>query len=272
MTKVAVGVPSYGNGKADFWNCLDELRQYSKGRNLRLELLRIRSCFVEHARNVIASRAWRGGFDYVLFLDDDLVFGPDLLVRLLSHRKAIVMAPYYRKQVPHVPVVSVLNREALKLRPVFVDPRDDDARLYPVNAGGTGACLIDTRVFAKLPFPWFILQYSEPLEGDPPKELTEGMVLIGEDTGFFMRVHQYDFSVYCDFSIKIGHIGEKTFTYEDFLHESEKMSGSDRAPDRRGDFDVKKGATSGSEVNAETEPSACGAAGGPAHLQSGDSA
>lgn len=231
MVRVLIGVASYGDGKAAFWRCLDDLRQFSSSRRISTELCVLRGCYVDQARNILASRAKNDpeGFDYLLFLDDDMVFGLDTLARLIAHGKDIVVANYYRKQSPHLPVVSVLDK-AGRLLTVHVDPAGQ-SDLRRVACGGTGVCLIRVEVFRKMAFPWFVNEYSLPMEGEAPTEMIEGYVLIGEDTRFFMLAHQYDFSVWCDFSIEAHHMGEKAYSYRDFLEAKKALGGSEPLPD-----------------------------------------
>jgi hypothetical protein len=219
--RVAIGIAHYSNGKALFWQCLEAMRTYSHSQRIRTEKISFQCCYIEHSRNVITSRARAQGFDYLLFLDDDMTFPKDLLVRLLSHKKDIAVANYYRKQWPHVPVVSVVNEG--RLMPVFVQP--EGAGVHRVNCAGTGICLIRMDVFSKVPFPWFFNEYSEPMPGDTT-DLVEGMVLIGEDTRFFMLTHQHGVEVWCDFSILAGHIGEKEFSHIDFIKADAQIGGS----------------------------------------------
>jgi len=219
---IALGIPSYANGHERFWDSLDAMRRYSEARGIGLEKFRARGCYVEHARNVIVADVRQANrmlckeadrFSHLLFLDDDMVFGRDLLFRLAEHQKDIAVANYYRKQPPHVPVVSVLSKEG-RLTPVHVNPKDGGC--HRVHCAGTGICLIRMDVFDTLPFPWFFNEYSPPLAGESPEGMIEGQVLIGEDTRFFMLANGAGLQVWCDFSIAAGHIGEHEWTFRDF--------------------------------------------------------
>lgn len=234
MRRVAIGVPMYGNGKERFWGCLAALREYSHSRGIKTELFKVRGCYVEHGRNVLVSLAKAHRFDFLLFADDDMTFPRDALVRLLSHKKDVVVGNYFRKQSPHVPVVSVLD-DGGRLTPVHVPP--EGAGVLPVSCGGTGLCLINMRVFLRMPFPWFFNEYSLPMDGEQPEGMVEGHVLIGEDTRFFMLAHRYDFDVWCDFSIEAGHIGEKEYTFQDFEQEHAKLIGGSGPDQNHGGTD-----------------------------------
>ena len=67
-----------------------------------------------------------------------------------------------------------------------------------------------------------------------PDVLVNGMVLIGEDTRFFMLVNGLGFKVWCDFSLEIGHITiggngqEKVITYKDFEKNYERNKGDNQ--------------------------------------------
>ena len=64
---------------------------------------------VYDSRNALAREAINRGADYVLWLDSDMVFAPDLLTRLFATAEAtcadIVTGVYYRRQPPDTPVL-----------------------------------------------------------------------------------------------------------------------------------------------------------------------
>src|SRR5688500_18622182 len=55
-------------------------------------------------RNRVARACIEKGAEWLLFLDDDHVFSPGLLERLLSHEKPIVGSLYLQRMMPFAPV------------------------------------------------------------------------------------------------------------------------------------------------------------------------
>ncbi len=60
----------------------------------------------DHARNTACHHALQGGFDYLFFLDSDVVPPHDAVLRLMSHNLPIVSGVYHRRSPPHgIPVM-----------------------------------------------------------------------------------------------------------------------------------------------------------------------
>ena len=58
------------------------------------------------ARNSIVQRALDAGSEWVFFMDDDHVYPPDILTRLLAHDMDMVCAMYLRRQGTFSPVAA----------------------------------------------------------------------------------------------------------------------------------------------------------------------
>lgn len=216
-----IAIPILGDGKEQFWNCLDELRSYTHSKGISTIKIQRKGSAIHHARNLLVCDARKFPLaKHILWLDTDQAFERDLLLRLLEHDKDVVVANIYRKNTPYVPVVSVWKEDEKRLAPIHIDP--EEGILRRVSAGGTGVCLTRTSVFTRLPFPWFEMKYvptPEWISTDTPEEkIIEGHIFLGEDVGFFMALQLHDIKVYCDFSIVVGHVGDHIFTYQDFLN------------------------------------------------------
>lgn len=148
-------------------------------------------------RNYTAVQAVNGGFDYLFFVDDDMIFDTDYVDRMVEHDKDIV-GGVYASRMDNSPllVYSVDNtvEKPLDLREDRVD------HLTQVHAKGTALMLIKTEVFKKIPQPWFEFTY-----------FINGKCKEGEDWGFCKKAIKYGFSVWADPTVKTGHIGEKNY-------------------------------------------------------------
>lgn len=103
---------------------------------------------VGEARNEIVHRARKvredtGGaveISHLLFLDDDVLFHPGLLVKLLEHQRPIVSGLYYTKTDVSQPLMFQGDYEGI--------PRGwKHGDVVPVTGHGMGLCLIDMKVF-----------------------------------------------------------------------------------------------------------------------------
>ena len=134
----------------------------------------------ENMRNE-ASKRMMG--DWLLQLDTDHSFDPDLLSRLLTlldaYNLPMIGANYFKKGEPHFPVVVKWNQELEKL---VIDVDKDTGRLrwkagdalFPTDAGGGGGLLVRKEVFDRVRKEF----QCEPFEAITPWK---------EDYSFFMR-------------------------------------------------------------------------------------
>jgi len=149
-------------------------------------------CIVDQARNHIADLAIKHGIDYVLFLDDDHTFPPDLFYRLIAANKDVVGALCFRRIEPFGPCIFRWQTDQQNGN-LMVHDRPDliGNGLQKVDAIGFGAVLVKTEVFKKLgPPPWF--KFSE----------------VGEDLHFCDLCAQNGVEVWCDTNLEAPHIND----------------------------------------------------------------
>jgi glycosyltransferase involved in cell wall biosynthesis len=146
-------------------------------------------------RNLIIAQALQHNCSHVLFIDDDMAFEPDMLMRLLAHDKDIVTGYYLMRNYPHKPLIFDARERDGSCRPYW--PRDDEHGLIKIVNAGLGACLIKTTVFQKMPQPWITLG-----------ELTKDEWC--DDISFFNRARDLGFEMYCDLDCLVGHMASVT--------------------------------------------------------------
>lgn len=151
------------------------------------------------ARINLADVALKSGCDYILWLDSDMVFPADTLQRLLIHDKDFVTGIYFQRRGDHAPVIYSGVDEVGRV--VYADyPKD---KLFQVAACGFGCVLMKTKV----------IQEVAKASGGATFQPLNG---IGEDLSFCYRWQQAGGEIWCDPTIKLGHIGEYVFTEEDW--------------------------------------------------------
>ena len=231
--EVVILVPIYGQGKHRFWSCLSESRFTALKDGIDTILKKKSSADIAHCRNMLVSENLKQFPDaeYFLFLDVDQTFPQDLIGRLLEHDKDIVTVNVYRKGHGFFPVVSFQGDDDDFFRPVHVIPKD--GKLRRVTSAGTGIVMIKRRVFEGISFPWFKSEYIDPV-GDDKEDagLIEGKIFVSEDNRFYVIATSLGFKLYCDFSIEIGHIGDKEYTWKD--HENYLKENPDLIEDQDG--------------------------------------
>lgn len=171
----------------------------------------IQGTLIYEARNVIASNAIKDGFDRVMWIDSDMLLPRDAMIKLSKHMDngaELVSGIYFGRRQPSNPTI-------LDKADWFVED-DGNVRVdstsyidYPKNAlfeiAGCGFGCVMTSVD--------LLKRVVAVYGSP----FTPMMGFGEDVSFCWRVAKLGVKMYCDSTIKAGHIGEYVYTEADFL-------------------------------------------------------
>lgn len=104
---------------------------------------------VSQNRNALAEHALQGGYDRVLFLDDDIQFPVDGLLAMLSWEHPAVTGVYFLR-LGHVSVGQFVGRYSWS--PVSWPP---DSPWGEVTMAAGGCLLLDVRVLRRLDPPWW---------------------------------------------------------------------------------------------------------------------
>lgn len=199
--KIAVGLPSNGYIRSE--TAIALASSITATPSALFYLIAPIGCYIHLLREHIAEESLKGGCDYLMFIDSDMVFPPEAIGVLLSRDKPVIGADYHYK---YPPKMSVTNIDPTKLKAEYMiedarwpshkllNPENKPNELFEVRAVGTGFMLIKTEVFLKIDKPWF---WYEKKEGH----------FLGEDVWFCDKVKKAGFSVWCDPTIKIEHIG-----------------------------------------------------------------
>jgi hypothetical protein len=150
------------------------------------------STYVPGARNTLVRRSLEEGADWILFLDDDQIFAPDLLMNLLAWDKPVVSALYLQRAGSHEPVA--LNREEGGYRPIDLKTLPGEG-LLKVDAVGAGGLLVRTDIF-RMEDRWDWFSYSQDESG----------WAASEDVIFCERLARLGIDVYVDLATTMGHM------------------------------------------------------------------
>jgi GT2 family glycosyltransferase len=189
--KVFIGVPTSEFGRAAIFH--DYLNQLIKPEGT------ISAGFHTNSgaqnRNLIIEEAMYTQCSHILFIDDDMAFPPNALIQLLERDKDIVGGLYLNRGYPHLPVIFDYDSKTKITRHLL---KDHESGLIEVEAVGFGFMLIKTIIFNHLDRPYI-------RTGQIQKDLRS------EDIDFCIRARESGFTIHCDLSLPIGHIGLATF-------------------------------------------------------------
>lgn len=152
---------------------------------------------VAENRNYCVVKALNNNSDYILFIDDDMTFEPDLLDRLIANDKDIVGVAFHPRTDMQDRLKWLDETHYISLEK-NTDPKYK--KTFECHATGTGIILIKCEVFRKVPRPWFMFEYYET-----------GQVKLGEDWFWCRAAKKAGYKIYTDPEIKVGHVGEKQF-------------------------------------------------------------
>lgn len=205
--RILIGVPCMDMVSAMFTQSLAML-QRPKDCDVAI-MLNIGS-LVYDSRNQIAKAAIKMEADLVLWIDSDMVFEPDTLVRLLAdidEGRDIVSALCFYRRPPYGPVgytrLQVENDEIKEMEKIT----DYNAgEIIEMDAVGFGCVL---------------------MKADPLYELAAGEWFMpttwaGEDCAFCVRAKKEGYSIYLDTNIKLGHMGYLPIT-ESYFRAAQKQ-------------------------------------------------
>jgi GT2 family glycosyltransferase len=202
-----IGVPTSQAARySEFWDSLMQLNkpegtivQVGKGPSVALN------------RNGLTTIMLDKGLDWILYVDDDQIFEPDTLLKLLSDNKPIISGTYCAKHFPFPPHVYWQSESG------DVVPRNiiGESGLLSVGSVGAGCLLVRREVIEAMECPWWTL-------GQIHRDKW------GDDVDFCRRVHKAGYEIWIDLDAPVGHklngtvwptkngyrleIGDSTFT------------------------------------------------------------
>lgn len=158
----------------------------------------IMNSLIYDARNKFCQQAIEGEFDYIFWLDSDMVFPSYVLQQFMQDDKDIVAGLYFRRNYPFTPVAfSELRREDGILR--MKDLEEWPNELFEVDGVGFGCVLMKTDclfdIAGKEGGVWFT----------PTQDA-------GEDAAFCLRAKEHGYEIWIDPAVKLGHVGQTVIT------------------------------------------------------------
>ena len=150
--------------------------------------------------------------DWLLMLDADLAFEPDLLARLLrtfntENQLDVLTGLYHFKSPPHPPVLYTASASPDAFDLMGDWDRLDGKYLVPVASAGAGCLLVRRAVFERI---------RHELKESPFNILAP----LGEDHSFFKRLERLGIKAYCDPVIECFHLRTQPISAADYDREA----------------------------------------------------
>ena len=144
-------------------------------------------------------------YDYIMWIDSDVVFTPDHFFKLLQDDKDIVSGLYMMSDNTHYATVEdwdddfflkhghfqFLNREMVQAK---------QGKLFTADYTGFGWVLVKKGVFESLQYPWFQPVWTEyNIDGKIVRDFTM------EDVAFCKMIKEKGYDVWIDPAVIVGH-------------------------------------------------------------------
>ena len=208
--KVMIGVPCMEEVKTDFMQSLLGLAKPSE------VTYAISKCsLVYDSRNKIAEMALNNDFDVIVWFDSDMVFEADTLERFLKHYENgydYVSGIAFARRYPTIPCIYTdigYEDDGEGIVRVNTTPyRDYPDEMCEIHASGFAGVMTSVKMIRDI-----------AIKHGPPFYPRYGF---GEDLTFCWLARQEGYKMYCDPSIKLGHIGNIVFNEQSYKSQKER--------------------------------------------------
>ena len=157
---------------------------------------------IDASRNLIVEHALEIGYDYIMWIDSDMILPKNTLTTLMSHDKDVVSGVYAYKLIGAENAVTKRFKD--KAKDIYEDiplkEITESKRLIEVDGVGFGCVLTKVDVFRHIKKPWF--RYTPNM---------------GEDIYFCRKAQKAGYQVYLDTSILCGHVGSVNYNIKGAL-------------------------------------------------------
>jgi len=210
-SSVMVGIPCYGGNitEGTFSSVINlTVMALQLGMKMTFETLSNES-FISRGRNSLAAKFLAGTYSHLMFIDADIQFNAEDVVRLVLHDQDVVGGVYPQKTIPPKMVVNTL------------DNAETQGDLLEVGTLGTGFMLIKRQVFIKLVSENIVDNYVDSIglsEEFEKHQFTffDSMLdtqkrYLTDDWAFCRRSRQAGFKIWADKTIELIHSGYMRF-------------------------------------------------------------
>lgn len=187
--KILIGIPTSREIEIECAASLIGIKR--KG---RIGVFAPNSYCVDASRNMIVEHALEMEYDYILWVDSDMIVPKEALLRFLKADKDIICgACSYKVLGCKEAVAKRLNKDGIFENITLKEVREAKD-LIELDATGFGCVLTKTEIFKKIPKPWFVYKPD-----------------FGEDVYFSVKAKECGYQIWLDPYVKLGHIGKVNY-------------------------------------------------------------
>jgi len=208
--RIMVAVPSREYIDVDTVNCLMQLEKDSwLNPSIELDTWIVQGTVIHDLRFELTKEAIRNKFDYILWIDSDMLFNSSVVYDLLEADKDIVTAVCYMRRAPYEPCIYSKLRMGATLEEDEIEKYlDFPEGVFEVEACGLAMCLVRVSVFEDL------LQNG----GQPFFPVRSDHRTFSEDLSFCYNARKKGYKIWATSKPRIGHIGKMVVDVESYRH------------------------------------------------------
>ena len=208
---VYIAMPCYDSVKINTMLSVIRLVQQLARSGIKVGINTMKSPLIHQARNYLTSVFLTTEYEYLLFIDSDVEFEPESVMRMLVAKKRIVCTPYRvkaEKLDKHIYTVEFKDPKNIPIMP---------GGLVEIEAGPTGLMLIERMVFERIIKNHPELKIKNEAMPNPGKShefyynffdfgFNDGYAT-GEDISFCRLARENDFKIYANTESTTSHHG-----------------------------------------------------------------
>ena len=208
---VYIAMPCYDSVKINTMLSVIQLVQQLSSSGVKVGINTMKSPLIHQARNYLTSVFLTTDYTHLLFIDSDVEFEPEAIIRMLVAKKNIICTPYRVKSElldKHIYTVEFKNPKTIPFLP---------GGLVEITAGPTGIMLIERTVFEKIIKNHPDLKIKNKATPNATQShafyynffdfgFKEGYA-IGEDVSFCKLARGNDFKIYANTESTTSHHG-----------------------------------------------------------------
>ena len=218
-SSICIAMPCYDSVKINTMLSIFQLIQLLGKGGVEVGINTMKSPLIHQARNYLTAVFLTTEYSHLLFIDSDVEFAPEAVLRMLMAQKDIICTPYRAKNPD-------LNNHTYTVK--FPDPKVIPilpGGLVEIEAGPTGLMLIDRKVFEKIIKNRPDLKIKNRVNpGIKEDEKSHGFYhlffdfafedgyTIGEDLSFCKLARKEGFKLYANTDSMTAHRGEYAWT------------------------------------------------------------
>ena len=192
MIRILIAVPTFENISPETFKSIYNL---DKTQNMIVDFDFVKGYDCARARNMIANRAVKEGYHYVLMIDSDIIIPTYTLIKMLKDPSPVCLGCYPRKNTKNgtfeifkagqKDYVDTFNYKELTRMSGKIE----------VKGGGCGCALIDVDVFKNLALSYPYFKYVE----------YNNKSRLSEDCYFCSNVRKAGYKIYAETDVLCGH-------------------------------------------------------------------